>query len=49
MAFEKLDSDQKKFIKAKVKKLKTLQAVKKFYFKPCLVSRYAVRLAKEVK
>ena len=47
MAFNKLDDNQKSFIKAKVKELGNLEAVKSFYHRPCLVSRYALSVAKK--
>ena len=48
MTFAKLDDNQKAFIKTKVKELGNLEAVKSHYSKPCLVSRYAISIAKKV-
>ena len=45
--FDRLGDDQKKHIKAKVKELGSLEAVKKFYHKACLVTRYALSVAKK--
>ena len=45
--FDRLENFQKKYIEAKVKELGSLEAVKAFYHKPCLVSRYALSVAKK--
>ena len=45
--FDRLRKDQKDYIKAKVKELGSLKAVKAFYHKPCLVTRYALSVAKK--
>ena len=45
--FGRLSEGQKAYIEAKVKQLGSLEAVKKFYHKPCLVSRYALSVAKK--
>ena len=46
-SFNKLGDDQKEYIEAKVKELGSLEAVKAFYHKPCLVTRYALSVAKK--
>ena len=46
-SFAKLDDNQKAYIEAKIKELGSLKAVKAFYSKPCLVSRYAINVAKK--
>ena len=46
-SFDRLGVDQKAYIEAKVKELGSLEAVKKFYSKPCLVTRYALSVAKK--
>lgn len=45
--FDKLDASQKEFIEATVKKLGTMEKVKAFYNKPCLVAEYAHKVAKD--
>ena len=45
--FARLDDDQKAYIKAKIKELGNLEAVKSHYSKPCLVTRYALSMAKK--
>ena len=45
--FDRLGDDQKKYIEAKVKELGNLEAVKAFYYKACLVTRYALSVAKK--
>jgi hypothetical protein len=45
--FDRLEDFQKNYIKKKVKELGSLEAVKEFYNKPCLVSRYALSVAKK--
>jgi len=45
--FNKLGDDQKAYIEAKVKELGSLKAVKAFYHKECLVTRYALSVAKK--
>ena len=45
--FDRLGDDQKEYIEAKVKQLGSLDAVKEFYSKACLVSRYALSVAKK--
>jgi len=45
--FDRLEDFQKNYIKRKVKELGSLEAVKKFYNKPCLVTRYALSVAKK--
>ena len=45
--FDRLEDCQKAYIKIKVKELGSLKAVKAFYHKPCLVSRYALSVAKK--
>jgi len=45
--FNRLSEDQKAYIKIKVRELDSLEAVKEFYNKPCLVSRYALSVAKK--
>ena len=45
--FNRLGNDQKAYIETKVKELGSLEAVKAFYHKPCLVSRYALSVAKK--
>jgi len=45
--FGRLGGDQKKYIEAKVKELGSMEAVKAFYHKPCLVTRYALSVAKK--
>ena len=45
--FDRLGEDQKVYIEAKVKELGSLEAVKAFYHKPCLVNRYALSVAKK--
>ena len=45
--FDRLGNDQKAYIETKVKELGNLEAVKKFYSKPCLVTRYALSVAKK--
>ena len=46
-SFARLDDDQKTYIEAKVKELGNLETVKSHYSKPCLVSRYALSVAKK--
>ena len=46
-SFDRLGDDQKAYIEAKVKELGSLEAVKAFYSEPCLVSRYALSVAKK--
>ena len=46
-SFARLGDDQKKYIKKKVRELGSLKAVKKFYSKPCLVTKYALSVAKK--
>ena len=46
-SFDKLDDSQKAFIEAKVKELGSLKTVKSHYSKTCLVSRYALSVAKK--
>ena len=45
--FDRLEDFQKNYIKKKVKELGNLEAVKKFYHKACLVTRYALSIAKK--
>jgi len=45
--FDRLEDFQKNYIKKKVKELGSLEAVKKFYHKACLVTRYALSVAKK--
>ena len=45
--FARLDDNQKAYIKAKIKELGNLEAVKTHYSKKCLVSRYAINVAKK--
>ena len=45
--FDRLEDFQKAYIEAKVKQLGSLEAVKTFYSKPCLVTRYALSVAKK--
>ena len=45
--FDRLGDDQKAYIKIKVRELGSMEAVKTFYSKPCLVSRYALSVAKK--
>ena len=47
MTFKKLDASQKAFITKKVKALGSMKAVKGCYRKPCLVTRYALSVAKK--
>ena len=46
-SFARLSEGQKAYIKIKVRELGSLEAVKKFYSKACLVSRYALSVAKK--
>jgi len=41
-----LDSDQKQFIRKKVKELDSIEKVKQLYYKDCAVDKYAVKFAK---
>ena len=45
--FDRLEDFQKKYIETKVKELGSIEAVKAFYSKACLVSRYALSVAKK--
>ena len=45
--FNRLSEGQKAYIKIKVRELGSMEAVKKFYSKPCLVTRYAIKIAKK--
>ena len=45
--FDRLEECQKAYIKIRVKELGSMEAVKKFYNKPCLVTRYALSVAKK--
>ena len=45
--FNRLGNDQKEYIEAKVRELGSMEAVKKFYSKACLVTRYALSVAKK--
>ena len=45
--FNRLSEGQKAYIKIRVKELGSLEAVKAFYSKACLVSRYALSVAKK--
>ena len=45
--FDRLEDCQKAYIKIKVKELGSLKAVKEFYSKKCLISRYAISVAKK--
>ena len=45
--FDRLEECQKAYIKIRVKELGSMEAVKKFYSKPCLVTRYALSVAKK--
>jgi len=45
--FNRLSDNQKAFILAKIKELGSLKAVKSHYSKPCLVTRYALSVAKK--
>ena len=45
--FDRLEDFQKTYIEKKIKKLGSLEAVKKFYHKACLVTRYALSVAKK--
>ena len=44
-----LDDDQRKFIRAKVKSLKTIKAVEAFYKREDMVTKFARDLAKKLK
>ena len=46
-SFDRLSEGQKAYIKIKVRELGSLEAVKKFYSKACLVTRYALSVAKK--
>ena len=46
-SFDRLEDFQKNYIEKKVKELGSLEAVKAFYNKPCLVTRYALSVAKK--
>ena len=45
--FDRLEDFQKNYIKIRVKELGSLEAVKAFYHKACLVTRYALSVAKK--
>jgi len=45
--FDRLSEGQKAYIKIKVRELGSMEAVKKFYSKACLVTRYALSVAKK--
>ena len=45
--FDRLSEGQKAYIKINVKELGSMEAVKAFYSKPCLVTRYALSVAKK--
>ena len=45
--FDRLEDFQKAYIETKVKTLGSLKAVKAFYSKACLVTRYALSVAKK--
>lgn len=46
--YSKLSKDQKDFIKAKVRELGSLKAVKLHYSKKVLVDQYAIAMAKKI-
>jgi len=48
-SFENLNKDQKDFIAKRVLELGSMDRVKEFYFKKCLTSRYAIKIAREAK
>ena len=45
--FNRLSEGQKAYIKIKVRELGSLKAVKAFYSKKCLVTRYALSVEKK--
>ena len=45
--FDRLEDFQKNYIEKKIRELGSLKAVKALYHKTCLVSRYALSIAKK--